>query len=213
MSWQSSIFVLLSLAFSPSSAQQGGLAAGAPTVAGPQMSRSPALEAITLKAFQSLSPDQAREAFRGLSAETQCRLWKTKLGKILASNQLDERQLGLVAMADSILTPDLFGGPRKVSTEYLLGDLETEARAAFTPQQFDSIFLSLGATGSSQTSSYHSFSKIRARRIVDCYCSTHSDYCGGGSKCKRGRCNVDPHGTGVGCGFLLLYICNGRCWK
>jgi hypothetical protein len=213
MGWKSTIFVLLPLAFSSSGAQQGGLAVGTPTFAKPEVKRNPALEAITLRPFQSMPPDQAREVFKSLSAETQCRLWRTKLAKTLASNQLDERQVGIIAMVDSILTPELYSGVRKASTKYLLEDLEAEARAAFTPDQFNSVFMFLGTPGTSQSSSYYHSPKIRMRRLVDCYCSTHSDYCGGGSTCKRGRCNVDPSGMGVGCGFLFLYICNGRCWR
>jgi len=214
MHWKSTFFVLLPLAFSSSAAQQVGLAVGAPTVAKPEVKRTPTLETITLRPFQSMSPDQAREVFMSLSAETQCRLWMTKLSKVLASGQLDERQIGVIAMVQSTLAPDLYRTPRAVSTNYLLEDLEAEARAAFTPEQFNSLFMFLGtAPGTSQSSSYYHFPKIRMRRLVDCYCSTNSDYCGGGSKCKRGRCVVDPSGSGVGCGFLWLHICNGRCWK
>jgi len=45
----------------------------------------------------------------------------------------------------------------------------------------------------------------------DCQCSTVSNYCGGGLACgQSGLC--EQTGPGIfGCGYLLLYICDGNC--
>jgi hypothetical protein len=211
MNWKPTILVLLPLVFSSSHAQQVSDGRLVPPSANHQMDTRTTLEAITLRQMQSLSPEQARDAFRSVSAVAQCRLWRSKLAKVLASNQLDERQIGIIAMVQCVLTPDLYVGARRASTNSLLEDLEADARAAFSTEQFDSIFMTMGAkTGTTQASSYHHFRRIRARRMVDCHCNTYSDYCGGGSTCRRG-CNVDPGGSGTGCGFLWLWICNGTC--
>ena len=216
MSWKSTILVLLPFAFSSNAAQQGGGGGPVPTLAKLEKKKDSALEAITLKRFQSLSLDEGREVFQRLSPVTQTRLWRSKLAKVLASSQLDERQIGVIAMVDGVLAPDLYVGTRAASTSFLLDDLEAEARAAFSPEQFDSIFMFLGPqagvpVGSFHSGSFYARAATMASLAPDCYCNTWSDYCGGGRTCRRGGCNVDPSGTGVGCGFVWAYICNGRC--
>lgn len=215
MKWASTMgLVLVSLVCSAGSAQErvGTSPTSATADVEAWIAANPALATIrTLEQFQAVPGQVARGVFQTLSAEVQHGLWKRKLAEAMDSGRLDERQLGIVAVADCLLTPELYSSERTSETEELLHNLEADARTVFTETEFRALFLTLGTEPGTEPVSVEELAPLVVQ-AADCECNTHSDYCGGSasgtSKCVRtGTCRV----TQGGCGFLWAYLCNGMC--
>jgi len=214
MKWASTTgLVLASLVCSAGSAQERGTS---PTSSAADveawLAANPAHASIrTLEQFQGVPGEVARGVFQTLGADVQHGLWKEKLAAAIESGRLDERQLGVVAAADCLLTPELYSSERTSETEELLHSLEADARTVFGEEEFRALFLTLG-TATREPGDAEGLAPLVVQVAGDCECNTHSDYCGGSasgtSKCVRtGTCRV----TQGGCGFLWVYLCNGMC--
>ena len=168
MKWASTTgLVLASLVCSAGSAQERGTS---PTSSAADveawLAANPAHASIrTLEQFQGVPGEVARGVFQTLGADVQHGLWKEKLAAAIESGRLDERQLGVVAAADCLLTPELYSSERTSETEELLHSLEADARTVFGEEEFRALFLTLGtATRSPATrkASRRSWSRWRA---------------------------------------------------
>jgi hypothetical protein len=166
--------------------------------------RNPVASIRTPEQFGAVPHRFQREVFQSLKPDVQCGLWKSKLALILTLGELDDQQLGVVAMADCFLTPELYAKPLTDEAIAFLTNLETDARAVFSEKQFGSLFMLLGGAGLAPGTSASAPLELKAG---ECECNTGRDYCGGNRQCRRGGCLV----TRGGCGFLWVYMCNGMC--
>jgi hypothetical protein len=177
------------------------------------MRSNPELASIrTLEQFRVVPHDLQRQVFQTLPAELQSQLWKSKLAEILVSGQLDDRQLGVVAMADCFLTSTVYGNPRATAVDNFLLDLETDARAVFPEEQFNALFMTLGRSpGAPEAVASTDGSAVAGAATAvpagDCTCYTQRDYCGSNARCVRNGCTYGRWG----CGYLWTMPCNGQC--
>ena len=173
------------------------------------MRSNPELASIrTLEQFRVVPRDLERQVFQELPAEIKSQLWKRKLAEILASGQLDDRQLGVVAMADCFVAAAVYENPRAAATDDFLLELEADSRAVFSEEQFNALFMTLGRSpGAPEAVASTDESAVAAVPAGDCHCYTERSYCGSQARCVRNGCTYQTWG----CGYLWTMPCNGQC--
>lgn len=161
--------------------------------------------------YSYLATPEGKDAYVALPPSIKRELWLVHLRRALGEvPNLSAAQRGLIFETIGLIALGVFEGePTSDSWDQLYGaqmrDLERRAREAFDARLARSLFAELGPeVDFAVTESF----------FDPCSCSTESDWCdlitNPNPRCRSGgdyRCR--PRASG--CGFLLMYACDGLC--
>lgn len=155
--------------------------------------------------FVALPIEQQKELYKTISAEARYNLWKDKLAQMQEMISFDSQQMGSIIELDNRITSQEFNPATEeyqiFVTEFMPG-FNLKARQYFSVEQLYYAFGSLD-----------DFNAVAAGpqppaidRIKNCNCNKAVNLCGTQIACA-GNCTNSE----IGCGYLWLYSCNGRC--
>jgi hypothetical protein len=161
----------------------------------------------TYEALSVLPIPSRKAVYRALSADAKSGLWRIHLTRFLTEHpELTEEQRGVIVNAIALVTPRLFEIAENdpnwlLETHPQVELLEKRALEVFPRGVAVEIFTHLGTPAPSYTMDDEGGIEVDAA----CECNTDSwwscDNCAAGG-CKK---------TIIGCGWLWLNKCNGRC--
>ncbi|MBL0911583.1 MAG: bacteriocin fulvocin C-related protein [Bacteroidia bacterium] len=156
-------------------------------------------------AFVQLPIEQQKELYNGMTPENRYELWKDKIRNLREMATFDADQVATINELDNRITYKEFD---ITSEEYqtfmsdFMSGFNLKARQYFSIEQLYYAFGSL-----------EDYNAVAAGpqppvidRIKNCNCSKAVNLCGTQVACA-GSCA----GSEIGCGYLWLYSCNGRC--
>lgn len=153
------------------------------------------------EAFVEFPMNYRKAIFNALPAEQKSMLWQQHLSRYLASHpEFSATQVEIVQRAMILTSADLYLAPDGDTKRHeALEALREAAEDAFGTQEAQLILATLGP-GEPKGSS-------GAALLVDCDCSTYSDWCAWWNDCAFGGCDWSYDGCGTG----WDYPCNGVC--
>ncbi|GAB2836953.1 bacteriocin fulvocin C-related protein [Ferruginibacter profundus] len=153
----------------------------------------------------SISSTQAQRVAYGLLVpENKTAIWKQHLENYIQNNENSDLQKNLIKEFISTINPDIFLNKENARTfmaKAEVAELVYKCKRAFSTQEIYNIFGSLKSKTVANTSSVESGNS--------CSCNTSSDFCSGESKCYAYMWDCST--SNMGCGWLLLESCNGKC--
>jgi hypothetical protein len=172
--------------------------------------------------LSSLSMDDRRALFNGLTPEFKSALWKMHFKSYLSKHpDLTEKQREAIQSAIALATPQLFeispDSPEwQTKAKEPLDRLTQQFLEVFPREVARELLAVLGGPEPKQESNLPLIKKTslkfrpiirNATQDVSCGCSTSSDWCSGESECLTDDCKQHR-----GCGTFFFFTCDGRCF-
>lgn len=157
---------------------------------------------------QLSSESDQRLAYNLLTSGEKALLWTQKLTTILKSDLLNEQQRSHIEKLNSFINSTRF---EKSDDGTLLVDSFAkswcmEGLNYFTKDEIKSIAFSINTIDPNDIKFKNGIITPNLTELPDCNCNSTSAFscnsCSAPAKCKE---------TSMGCGFLMLYECDGRC--
>lgn len=170
--------------------------------------------------LSSLSMDDRRVLFRGLTPEFKSALWRVHLKLYLSKHpDVTERQRETILSAIDLATPQLFEIPQdspewQTKVNEPLQRLTQQFLEVFAREVARELLAVLGGPEPKQEANPQLIKKTsltfkaisRSVQNPSCTCSTGSDWCSGETECWNDGCR-----EAFGCGTLFVFRCDGRC--
>ncbi len=148
-------------------------------------------------ALQRMPVDDARIAFKMMSAQERLEFWQQELANALVNAEYSTEEKALIVELQGVLKTECFTNDSNTYKEYFKG--------IFTPD-----FLSrVEKKGGGRLPNLFFGLSFAPDKTKDCNCNQGSLF-GCGPNCEDKKCSVDRDDT-TGCGFLWAWECNGLC--
>lgn len=179
----------------------------------------PSIQSMSRKDWLRADSTTTIALYRAFTPQQRVKFWKEKLNEVKTLKWSEKELLHIQKIEDFV----------NAHTEYFDGkdltDDQLDSLELFSYQWTEYAITTLGWSkqlcgsiigtgkqlknkkGELVATSVSSHSNSRITKLENCDCSVTSDWCGIGWYCKDTDCDTDN----FGCGFLLLYNCDGNC--